>query len=1031
MRVLSPTMLALATTVAGLTLSPLQGAAQETTHVGWTDFWSYNESTTTAANLHGTGWQLPGYNTNSAPGWKTGQALFGNDDAGPYNGAGRPFVGGINGFLTPLNKDVAAAGDRDRVTFYFIKKFNFSGPANSILEAKWVHDDGIVVYINGTEATRSKMTVAAPDPVTWDTLGANHDAAGFPPVVVEGFEYIQDLDSSLLVQGENTIAVELHQSSLNSSDVAFALQLKTIIPFGPNIVSSTQPTNRVVLQNRSTTLACFAEGSRPMTFQWFFEPIAGGGFNAILDATNSTYTISSMQEANDGNYYCEVINPVGTASSRTARVQYSTDSTPPIVARTIGSANHATVVVEFNEAVESGSATDAFNYEVYDALDTPLGVTGTPVLNPGGKSVTLTLTTPMAAGAAHRANVQNVADTAGNIMSEANSAFSSWADNSCGGVLFEAFDTSSTPGTGLGLLTSHPNFPNNPRSVFRIDTFNTTPAWGGIGDTDPLREQYGGRMRALFVPPYSGAWRFFLYSDDAGEIRFNPNGPDAAGSQRIAIESGCCNVFTEPPSARTSAPQELIGGQAYYIEALYKEGGGGDYGRVAARADGDATPAATLLDIQGSMLGLPAIPANILGAVSITQQPANQSVVPNSAASFSVATSSGALLCYQWMRNGSDIPNANNPSYSFTATSGDNGAVFSVRITVPGGGVLVSADATLSVAADTIRPTVVSASTVLDGSSVTVTYSEPMEAASAGNAANYSLNGIAPSAVTVNSSTVVTLTPASPLADCVTYAVVITGVRDLAANLINPNPTSLSVIKPITLVKNDATQIWTYDFASGDLGTAWREVGYDDSAWASGPGPLSFPDTEVMPAGWPVRTTLTGWVGANITTYFRTKFNLATAPGSITNLRLNQVLDDGSIIWVNGKTLLRNRVDAGAAYATQATGAGAEPHPLEGADVPTADLVYGENTIAVEVHQSGTASSDIVFGMELIATVSACVPPLTVTRSGSNVIVSWPDPSFRLERASSVTGPWTSQAGGTGLSLPAGSGTLVLRLVSP
>lgn len=263
-----------------------------------------------------------GMTPTALPVKKNAPALFGNDGAGIYDGVGRPFSGGVNGFLTPLNRGIAAASDR--VTFYFRKNFTFDGPANSILEAKWVHDDGIVVYINGTEAFRSKMAVAAPDPVGWDTLGQNHDAG--TPLVVEGFEFTQDLDTSLLVQGENTIAVELHQSSTTSSDVAFALQLSTIVPFAPVFVDANQPTNRTLLQFRGAVLTAEATARPAPTYQWFVDgsPIEG--------ATSSSLQITNeLPDTVTRKYFCRVSNSVGEIDSREASVLFTSDSTPPTV----------------------------------------------------------------------------------------------------------------------------------------------------------------------------------------------------------------------------------------------------------------------------------------------------------------------------------------------------------------------------------------------------------------------------------------------------------------------------------------------------------------------------------------------------------------------------------------------------------------------------------------------------------------------------------------------------------------------------
>lgn len=1000
--------------ILGLAATAVDSSAQITTLVGWTNSWAYNDATTPAANLHGTGWQLPGYDTNSAPGWKTGPALFGNDGGGLYDGLGRPFSGGVNGFLTPLNR--AISGTSDRVTFYFRKNFTFNGPANSILEAKWVHDDGIVVYINGTEAFRSKMQVPAPDPVTWDTLGANHDAAGFPPVVVEGFEYTQDLDTSLLVQGENTIAVELHQSSTTSSDVAFALQLSTIVPFAPVFVDANQPTNRTLLQFRGAVLTAEATGRPAPAYQWFVDgsPIDGATSSSLQITNESPDTVTRK-------YFCRVSNSVGEIDSREASVLFTSDSTPPTVVGVSQAGPFNTVVVNFDEVVEQQTATEPFTYILNDG-NSPVDV----VLNPGGTSVTITYANDMLPGTVYTISIEGVSDLVPNTMVPANIEFTSWVPTDCGGVLFETFDTSSTAGTAINLLTGHPNYPNNPRETFRVPTFSTRSSY-----TDDTHEQFGGRLRALFIPPSSGNWVFYLSSDDAGQVFFNPNGPGESGKTLILNETSCCRVYTD----NASAPFALEAGKAYYLEAIYKEATGGDYLHVWAGPQGTTPPSAAAASltpndaIPGSMLGFPAAPLNAAGTFTITQQPADTSAVPNTVATFSVGTSSDAFKCYQWLRDGVEIPNANGTSYSFTAGSGDNGAKFSVRISIIGGNTETSSEATLTVAADTIRPTVVSASTDAAGVNVTVTFSEPM-GASAAIAGNYTINGANPTSATLTSPTVVTLVAASPVEDCVRNALVITGAADTAGNAVNPNPTTVNFTKPQVLVALDAA--WRYDDSGVDLGTAWSQPGFDDSAWLSGGAPLGF---EPAAAQDPAIVTALSAGSAINTAYFRIRFNLGTDPRAITSLQLTEVLDDGAVYYFNGVEARRTRMaDGTVAFATLANASGPEPtdgtHTVEGPTaIATTGLVYGENVLAVEVHPSSATSSDSIFAAQLTATVGNCVPPLTVTRSGNSIVLTWPDASFSLEKASAVTGPWAPQSGASGVSVPATPNNAFFRLV--
>ncbi len=150
---------------------------------------------------------------------------------------------------------------------------------------------------------------------------------------------------------------------------------------------------------------------------------------------------------------------------------------------------------------------------------------------------------------------------------------------------------------------------------------------------------------------------------------------------------------------------------------------------------------------------------------------------------------------------------------------------------------------------------------------------------------------------------------------------------------------------------------------------------------------------------------------------------------------MTEVLDDGAVYYFNGVEARRTRMADGAVtFATLANASGPEPtdgtHTVEGpAEMAITGLVYGENVLAVEVHASSATSSDSIFAAQLTATVGNCVPPLTVTRSGNNIVLTWPDASFSLEKASAVTGPWAPQSGASGVSVPATPNNAFFRLV--
>src|SRR5207247_2109317 len=113
--------------------------------------------------------------------------------------------------------------------------------------------------------------------------------------------------------------------------------------------------------------------------------------------------------------------------------------------------------------------------------------------------------------------------------------------------------------------------------------------------------------------------------------------------------------------------------------------------------------------------------------------------------------------------------------------------------------------------------------------------------------------------------------------------------------------------------------------------------------------------------------------------YFRTHFTMPSmSPSALaaTMLISTNVVDDGSVVYLNGVEIFRFNMPAGTVSATTfASAALTEGWPTTGQTVffrtnLANNVVIGDNVLAVEVHQSGTGSSDDVFGMTLTA-----VPP--------------------------------------------------------
>jgi len=83
-------------------------------------------------------------------------------------------------------------------------------------------------------------------------------------------------------------------------------------------------------------------------------------------------------------------------------------------------------------------------------------------------------------------------------------------------------------------------------------------------------------------------------------------------------------------------------------------------------------------------------------APTITQQPQNLTVAAGQQATFTVAASGSQPLGFQWQRNGTNISGATSATLSFTAASGDNGAMFRAVVS-NSAGTATSNSATLTV----------------------------------------------------------------------------------------------------------------------------------------------------------------------------------------------------------------------------------------------------------------------------------------------------------------------------------------------
>ncbi|MDB4257799.1 PKD domain-containing protein [bacterium] len=192
------------------------------------------------------------------------------------------------------------------------------------------------------------------------------------------------------------------------------------------------------------------------------------------------------------------------------------------------------------------------------------------------------------------------------------------------------------------------------------------------------------------------------------------------------------------------------------------------------------------------------------------------------------------------------------------------------------------------------------------------------------------------------------------------------GAGDDATVTVN-DPLNLSGISSLADQFIVAGDYWKFDDSGTEPTAGWKSLPFDDSSWSEGLAQFGYGNSSE-------NTTISFGPNSSskhITTWFRRRFHLDD-PADYSALTATLLLDDGAVIYINGAEAERiNLLDGititSSTRAQDPVGGGDEDTFFEYALDP-ADLVAGENVIAVEVHQSSPTSSDLGFDLTLEGT---------------------------------------------------------------
>lgn len=214
-------------------------------------------------------------------------------------------------------------------------------------------------------------------------------------------------------------------------------------------------------------------------------------------------------------------------------------------------------------------------------------------------------------------------------------------------------------------------------------------------------------------------------------------------------------------------------------------------------------------------------------------------------------------------------------------------------------------------------------------------------------------------------------------------------------------------LSPDAEVLIDFDSTWRYHDGDEDLGTSWRQPDYDDSEWGEGAALLGY-DTSDRRGRWPEPGLQTELQPHLITYYFRTEFEY-DGPTEGVRLRLDQIIDDGAVYYLNGEEIGRSELmpsgDIGFGTRTTTWTNPSVEHDVF--EIDASHLREGRNVLAVSVHNQSTRSSDICLGARLSVS-EATEPPhalyLTWQRDPTTTMtIQWheleEDDTVRLEYA--------------------------------
>jgi hypothetical protein len=264
-------------TIAPATTIDVDGGSAGNDFIVPGEVWKFFKGTEPPSNQPNA-WKAVDFDDSS---WRTGPAGFGygdNDDA------------------TILNDML-----NNYVSVYIRKEFSASSlPADEVIKLDIDYDDGFIAYLNGREVARANMPGGT---VSYDTRAAGSHEAGSPETFVLGTA------GELLNKGSNILAIEGHNTSLDSSDFS-------LIPALRSAANTVRTGDKWIVETDTVTLKGRADAPETVS-------VLANGTYTDFNAGDDTWSIDVLLVSGLNAITIEQLDTnTNVVNSRTVEIMY-------------------------------------------------------------------------------------------------------------------------------------------------------------------------------------------------------------------------------------------------------------------------------------------------------------------------------------------------------------------------------------------------------------------------------------------------------------------------------------------------------------------------------------------------------------------------------------------------------------------------------------------------------------------------------------------------------------------------------------